>query len=75
MRGESALDMSEGWAAGTFYVALAALVGGAIVFARGAVERRDGGRRFAFVLLAAGVLGIAVSLGIYSVGPRGMLPF
>jgi len=67
--------MSEGWAAGTFYVALAALVGGAIVFARGAVERRDAGRRFAFVLLAAGIFGLAVSLGVYVVGPRRMLPF
>jgi hypothetical protein len=67
--------LSEGWATGTFYVALAAFVGGAIVFARGAVERRDAGRRFALVLLAVGTFGIAVSLGIYVVGPRQMLPF
>jgi hypothetical protein len=74
VRGEIALDMSEGWAAGTFYVALAALVSAAISFARGAVERRDAGR-FAFVLLAVGIFGLAVSLGLYIVGPRRMLPF
>ncbi len=67
--------MSEGLAAGIFYVGLAALVGGAIVFARGAVERRVGGNRLAFALLAVGLVGIALSLGFYMIGPRRMLPF
>ncbi len=71
----NALGMDEGLAAGTFYAALAALVGGAIVFARGAVERRGAGNRLAFALLAVGIVGIATSLGFYLIGPRRMLPF
>jgi hypothetical protein len=67
--------MNEGLAAGIFYVALAALVGGAIVFARGAVERREGGKRLALVLLCVGFAGIALSLGFYLMGPRRTLPF
>ncbi len=67
--------MNEGLAAAIFYVALAALVSGAIVFARGAVERRNAGNRLAFVMLAVGIVGISISLGFYMMGPRRMLPF
>jgi hypothetical protein len=67
--------MNEGLAAGIFYVALAALVGGVIVLARGAVERNNRGNRLAIVMLAAGLVAIALSLGFYMMGPRRMLPF
>ncbi len=66
---------SEGFAAAAFYVALAATVGGAMMLARGAVERATGGKRFAFVLLGIGLAGIAVSVVAYLTGPRRMLPF
>ncbi|MBD5634933.1 MAG: hypothetical protein IAI49_10680, partial [Candidatus Eremiobacteraeota bacterium] len=51
---------SEGLAAGVFYVALALTVGGAVVLARGAVERRTTGNRLGFVLLGIGLAGIVV---------------
>jgi hypothetical protein len=67
--------MSEGLATGIFYVALAALVGGTIVFARRAVERRGDGKRLAVVLIVVGVVGIVLAFCFYVTGPRRMLPF
>ncbi len=73
--GRNELGVSEGLAAAIFYVALAALVGGVIVLARGAVERNDRRNRLAIVMIAAGLLAMAFSLGFYMMGPRRMLPF
>jgi hypothetical protein len=69
------VNASESVAAATFYVALAATVGGAIVLARGAVERVVGGKRLGFVLLGIGLAGIAIAIAFYATGPRRMLPF
>jgi hypothetical protein len=69
------MKATEGLAAALFYVGLALSVGGAIVLARRAVERRSGGGRLGIVLLAIGLAGLAISIGIYVTGPRRMLPF
>jgi hypothetical protein len=65
----------EGFAAAIFYVSIAALVGGAMFFARGAIERGAGRDRRALVLVVIGFAGIAVSVAMYVVGPRKILPF
>ncbi len=69
------MNVSESVAAGLFYVASALAVGGAIVLARRAVERRNGGARLGIVLLCIGVAGLSASIAIYVTGPRRMLPF
>ncbi len=69
------MNATEGLAAALFYVGLALSVGGAIVLARRVVERRSGGSRLGLVLLAIGLVGLAISIGIYVAGPRRMLPF
>ncbi len=68
-------EVSEGLAAGTFYVGLAGTVAGAMILARGAVERRPAHDRRGLLLLGIGVLGIAISLLLYMTGPKRMLPF
>jgi hypothetical protein len=67
----------EGFAAAIFYVSIAALVGGAMFFARAAIERGPGRDRRALVLVlvVVGLVGIVVSVAMYVVGPRRMLPF
>ncbi len=65
----------EGFVAAVFYVSIAALVGGAMYFARGVIEggaRRD---RRGLVLVIVGLVGIVISVATYVVGPRRMLPF
>lgn len=74
-RGVVASSVNEGVAAGAFYVALASTVGGSMILARAAVERRGSGRRLGLVLLGIGVAGIALSLLLYLSGPRRVLPF
>ncbi len=69
------MNATEGLAAALFYVGLALAVGGAIVLARRVVERNTGGSRLGIVLLALGLVGLAVSIVIYVTGPRRMLPF
>jgi hypothetical protein len=66
----------EGVAAAIFYVSIAALIGGAMFFARGAIERAGATRdRRGLILVVVGLVGIVVSVAIYVVGPRKMLPF
>jgi hypothetical protein len=67
--------VSESLAAATFYVGLVGMVAGAIILARGAVERRPARDRLGLLLLGIGVLGIVVSLVVYMTGPKSMLPF
>ncbi len=67
------MTASESIAAIAFYAGLAAFAGGAIVGARGAVERKPA--RIAIPLLVLGALGIAAALLVYANGPRRMLPF
>ncbi len=69
------MNASEGLAAALFYVGLALSVGGAIVLARRAVERRSGASRLGVALLAIGLVWLALSIGMYVTGPRRMLPF
>jgi hypothetical protein len=66
--------LSESAAAALFYVSLAAALGGAMLAARGAVERRSIDRR-GLLLLAVGGVGLAAALIAYALGPRRMLPF
>ncbi len=68
------LIAAAGLAAAVFYFALVALVAGAILGARSAIE---GGRpsRIAFVFLGFGVLGSLVAIVSYIRGPRDVLPF
>jgi hypothetical protein len=65
----------EGFAAAIFYVSIAALVGGAMFFARSVIERGAGRDRRGLVLLVVGLVGIVISVGMYVVGPRKVLPF
>jgi hypothetical protein len=65
----------EGFAAAIFYVSIAALVGGAMFFARGVIERGARRDRRGLILVLVGLVGIVISVGIYVVGPRKMLPF
>jgi drug/metabolite transporter (DMT)-like permease len=65
----------EGFAAAVFYVSIAALIGGAMFFARSAIERGPGRDRRGLVLVLVGLVGIVISVAIYVVGPRKMLPF
>jgi drug/metabolite transporter (DMT)-like permease len=65
----------EGFAAAVFYVSIAALVGGAMFFARSTIERGPGRDRRGLVLVLVGLVGIVISVAIYVVGPRKMLPF
>jgi len=65
----------EGFAAAIFYVSIAALVGGAMFFARGVIEREARRDRRGLILVVVGLVGIVVSVAIYVVGPRRMLPF
>jgi hypothetical protein len=44
-------------------------------FARAAIERGPGRDRRALVLVVVGLVGIVVSVAMYVVGPRRMLPF
>ena len=67
--------MAESVAAAVFYVALASTVGGAIVLARGAVERRTSGNRLGTILVIVGIVCVVASLAVYMNGPRRMLPF
>ncbi|MBD5604655.1 MAG: hypothetical protein IAI48_06135 [Candidatus Eremiobacteraeota bacterium] len=67
--------MAENFAAAIFYIALASTVGGAIVLARGAVERRTSGNRLGIILVVVGIACIGASLAAYMHGPRRMLPF
>jgi small neutral amino acid transporter SnatA (MarC family) len=65
----------EGVAAAIFYVSIAALIVGAMFYARGVIERGAGRDRRGLVLVLVGLTGIAISVAIYVVGPRKMLPF
>jgi hypothetical protein len=65
----------EGFAAAVFYVSIAVLIGGAMFFARGVIEGGTGRDRRGLVLVVVGLVGIAVSVAMYVVGPRKMLPF
>jgi hypothetical protein len=65
----------EGFAAAVFYVSIAALVGGAMFFARSTIERGAERDRRGLVLVLVGLAGIVISVAIYVVGPRKMLPF
>ncbi len=65
----------EGFAAAVFYVSIAALIVGAMFFARGAIERGAGRDRRGLILVVVGLSGIVVSVAMYVVGPRRMLPF
>jgi threonine/homoserine/homoserine lactone efflux protein len=65
----------EGFAAAIFYLSIAALIGGAMFFARGVIERGVRRDRRALVLVIVGLVGIVISVGIYVAGPRKMLPF
>ncbi len=69
------MNATEGLAAALFYVGLALAVTGAIVLARRVVERQTGGSRLGIVLVAIGLVGLALSIGMYVTGPRRMLPF
>ncbi len=63
-------------AAIAFYLGVAALAVGAMLAARGAIERRGGGvDRRAIGLVALGLLGIAGAVVVFATGPRGVLPF
>lgn len=63
-------------AAIAFYLGVAALVVGAMLAARGAIERGRGGPNpRAIGLIATGLVGIAVAVLIFATGPRGVLPF
>jgi hypothetical protein len=66
----------EGFAAAIFYVSIAALIGGAMVFARSVIERTGSGQgRRGLILVVIGLVGIVASVGMYVVGPRKTLPF
>jgi len=67
------MSASESVATIAFYVGLVALCAGAIIGARGAVERT--GARAALPLVIVGAVGIALALAVYAQGPRKMLPF
>ena len=63
----------ESIAAAAFYIGLIALCAGAVLGARGAVERKRA--PLTIPLLAVGAIGIAAALVAYANGPRQMLPF
>ena len=65
----------EGFAAAVFYVSIAALIGGAMFFARAVIERGAGRDQRGLVLVVVGLVGIAISVAMYVMGPRKMLPF
>jgi uncharacterized membrane protein HdeD (DUF308 family) len=67
------MHASETIAAAAFYLGLVTLCAGAILGARGAVEKKPS--RLTVPLLAVGALAIAGSLFAYAHGPRQMLPF
>lgn len=63
-------------AAIAFYLGVAALAIGAMLAARGAIERRgDGVDRRAIGLVVVGMVGIAGAVVVFATGPRGVLPF
>lgn len=66
---------SESIAAIVFYLGVAALVVGAMLAARRAIERLPGRSTLGLALLAFGALGIASAVALFATGPRGMLPF
>lgn len=66
----------ETFAAIAFYLGVAALAVGAMLAARGAIERRGTGPdRRAIGLIACGLAGIGLAVVIFATGPRGVLPF
>jgi hypothetical protein len=66
----------ETFAAIAFYLGVAALVVGAMLAARGAIEKRGVGvDRRVIGLIAGGFLGIGVAVAIFATGPHGVLPF
>ena len=66
----------ESIAAIVFYLGVAALAVGAIIAARGAVERRGASiDRRAIVLIALGFVGIVSAVVVFATGPRNVLPF
>lgn len=63
-------------AAIVFYLGVAALVVGAMLSARRAIERRGAGvDRRALALLALGCVGIVSAVVVFATGPRCVLPF
>lgn len=69
------MNGAENVAAVAFYLGLGGTIGGAIMLARTAVERRASGNRVGIVLLVVGLAAIAGSIAVYLTGPRRMLPF
>ena len=63
-------------AAIVFYLGVAALAVGAMLAARGAIERRGAGvDRRGLLLVVLGLAGIVTAVVVFATGPRGVLPF
>lgn len=70
------MPVSETIAAIVFYLGVAALVVGAILSARRAIEhRRDGSSRVGIGAIVVGLVAIVIAVSIFATGPRGVLPF
>ncbi|GAC1307675.1 MAG: hypothetical protein NVS2B3_13440 [Vulcanimicrobiaceae bacterium] len=62
-------------AAVAFYLGVGALVVGAMLSARQAIELRPGRSTPGLALVGIGAAGIAIAVFVFARGPRGVLPF
>ena len=69
------MPVGETIAAIVFYLSVAALVVGAMLSARRAIERLPGRSTTGFALVGLGVVGIAIAVVVFATGPRTVLPF
>lgn len=69
------MPVGETIAAIVFYLGVTALVIGAMLSARRAIERRPGRSVPGLTLVGIGIAGIAIAVLVFATGPRGVLPF